>query len=402
MKKAWLLAILVPTSAAASGHISGYVQEHLSYRTESKSACANLEGCSLMVNEPRVQVLGEWQSGEVSGALRVDAFHDAAIDQSDVLVRESYLDWAPSSKISARVGRQVITWGVADYLFVNDIFPKNYDAFFTGKPFDHMKEAVDAVKANFVLGKSEWELVAARPQPDTMPLSSRFAATAMLPGVNVQAANRSGTDLALRIAGKCKRWDSAVYLARHLSRDAGLYAQSVSNMASQLQSTRHVGLSMIGGAANGVVMAEMAYMDTDLRNGNMNPFLFGKQVKALVGYSTDLGDDASVSMQYHHEREMDYDAYRMSLAPMVDPAAKTRQTVYLKLQKRLYNQTLGVGVQMFAAFDGGHYLNPFASYSIADGLNLESGANFFGGETNSRYGMMKRDSNVYASLRYSF
>jgi hypothetical protein len=59
-------------------------------------------------------------------------------------------------------------------------------------------------------------------------------------------------------------------------------------------------------------------------------------------------------------------------------------------------------MQAFVAFDGGRYLNPFASYSMADGWNWEVGANLFDGKATSRYGSMKRDSNLYTSLRYSF
>jgi hypothetical protein len=115
-----------------------------------------------------------------------------------------------------------------------------------------------------------------------------------------------------------------------------------------------------------------------------------------------LGEDLNASVQYHLERSVDYGGYSRSLAPGIVPTSRERQTLYARVSKKLLHQTLGLGMQAFVAFDGGRYLNPFASYSIADGWNWEVGANFFDGTATSRYGSMKRDSNFYTSLRYSF
>jgi hypothetical protein len=403
MKKVSLLALLLPLLAHADGNVSGYVQEHLAFRTGSKSACAGVEGCSVMVNEQRVQLLGEWQPVQgLASTLRVDALHDGAAGGSTVLVREAYVDGAIAKQVEIRAGRQVITWGVADYLFVNDIFPKNYDAFFTGKPFDHMKEAVDAVKLNAVAGEMEIEVVAARPDQDGMPSQGRFISAALPPGMLAAPAGRHGTDFAARIAGRFGRWDTAAYAARYHSREPGLYMVPKAGLAWEMQPTRHFGVSATASAGNGVVLAEAAYIDTDLKSGNMNRYTFGRQVKALAGYSADFGDDLNASLQYHLERSLDYSAYVNSLAPQAAPTSRERQTLYARGSKKLLHQTLGLGMQAFVAFDGGRYLNPFASYSMADGWNWEVGANLFDGKATSRYGSMKRDSNLYTSLRYSF
>jgi hypothetical protein len=402
MKKAWFLALLLPTCAAATTNVSGYAQEHFSYRTESKSRCATLAGCGAMVNEQRVQLLAEWHgAGAMSATLRADAMHDGAVGRSSVLLREGYLDWTVSPRLSLRAGRQVITWGVSDYLFVNDIFPKNYDAFFTGKPFDHMKEAVDALKANAVAGGNEIDLVVARPGADQAPSEERFVATAPPAAMRFGAAQRLGADIAARLARRLGRWDAAFYLARYHSRDTALNAER-GMPRWEMHTLRHAGASVTGPLGSGVLMAELAYMNGNARAGNMNRFFVGSQVKVLLGYSAELGDDFSASLQYHHEMGAEREVYRRSLAPGVAPVSRHRQTVYFKLHKKFNHQTLGLGIQGFAALDGGNYLNPFAMYAIADGLNLEAGANLFGGTATSRYGTMKHDSNAYASLRYSF
>ena len=48
-----------------------------------------------------------------------------------------------------RAGRQIITWGLGDLIFINDVFPKDYEAFFSGRPMEYMKKGVDGVKIGY-------------------------------------------------------------------------------------------------------------------------------------------------------------------------------------------------------------------------------------------------------------
>lgn len=401
MKLALLTALALPGLAVAGEGTSGYLQQHLSYRATDVN-CATVPACKTMVNEQRAQVLVERGFGaQASGVLRLDAVHDAVAGRAKLVAREAYVDYNVSPNLTVRAGRQVITWGVGDYLFVNDIFPKNYDGFFTGKPFDHMKEAVDGVKINGVAGEVEMEIVIARPRRDQMPSAQRFTAAAMPSSVSVTGPDNDGTDIAMRAAQKFGRWDTALYAARYQSRDTAMFG-SATGLELRTRRTTHAGASAIGSIGSGVALAELAVTSSELQTGNMNPFMPAKRLKALIGYSRDLAEDLSLSVQYHHEAELDYDAYLRSLSPMVKPGDRLQQTAYARLVQRLRHQTLGIGLQVFASFDGGIYANPFVSYSIMDGLNLEAGANWFQGPAASRYGMMAHDKNAYASLRYSF
>lgn len=402
MKRVWLLMMLMPASALAASGVGGYLQQHLDYRIGPDVVCGALPACSTMANEQRLQLLGEWRlSKSLASTVRVDAINDLALRHSSVRTREAYLDWTASKTLSIRAGRQVITWGVADYLFVNDVFPKNYDGFFSGKPFDHMKAAVDAVKFNALLQDNELEWVIAKPAQDDMPLPQRFISQALPAGMQATRTSAQGGDFAMRLARKIGDWDGALYLARYHSRDAGLYFKG-NGLQWAAQSTRHLGASATGSIWGGVGLIEMSYSATTLPANNMNRFFFGKRAKVLVGYARDIGADVSISLQYLHELEMDYAAYQRSLAPMVSAAARSRQTLYARVQGKFLHQSLSVGAQLFAAQDGGKYFNPFVSYALMDGLNLEVGSNWFAGPTTSPYGMMKQDSNLYTSLRYSF
>ncbi|MFH1847860.1 MAG: hypothetical protein ABH825_01430, partial [Candidatus Omnitrophota bacterium] len=64
-------------------------------------------------------------------------------------IRELNLSLTPLDFMDAKVGRQILTWGTGDYLFINDMFPKDYISFFTGRDDEYLKKPSDAVRMSF-------------------------------------------------------------------------------------------------------------------------------------------------------------------------------------------------------------------------------------------------------------
>ncbi len=48
--------------------------------------------------------------------------------------------------VNLKIGRQVFTWGTGDYLFINDLFPKDYESFYIGRDDEYLKRPSEAVK----------------------------------------------------------------------------------------------------------------------------------------------------------------------------------------------------------------------------------------------------------------
>ena len=48
-------------------------------------------------------------------------------------IREANGLVSPLSWMDVKLGRQILTWGTGDYLFINDVFPKDYESFFIGR-----------------------------------------------------------------------------------------------------------------------------------------------------------------------------------------------------------------------------------------------------------------------------
>ena len=135
------LATAVPLGAWAEVTLSGFLQQNTAFNTVT----ANPDGRRYKWLEERAQL----KLDATGGAWRLLAKGDLAYDhlgrreQSEL--REGYLDYA-AGNWDLRIGRQVITWGLGDLVFVNDVFPKDHEALFAGRPLEYLKRGVDAVK----------------------------------------------------------------------------------------------------------------------------------------------------------------------------------------------------------------------------------------------------------------
>ena len=47
--------------------------------------------------------------------------------------RELNISFSPSQNSDVKLGRQILTWGTGDYIFLNDLFAKNWQSFFAGR-----------------------------------------------------------------------------------------------------------------------------------------------------------------------------------------------------------------------------------------------------------------------------
>jgi hypothetical protein len=394
---------MAAAASSVGAQVTGFIQARQVQRTQTAADCQGLPGCTVMAQEGTAELLLERRvSPQIALTLRTAGSRDDAIAVTHASVREAFADLGFGSSTSAKLGRQVLTWGVSDFLFVNDIFPKDYDAFFTGAGFDRFKQPVDAVKLSARVGDSDFEAVLARSQGDAAPRPERFAAAAATRAALPADTADDRVDLALRSATHVGGWDLAAYIASYRSRERRYF---VGNAGLEYDRPRqaHLGVSMAGNAASGLVWFEAAWRQAqDDRAQVVDRYFVSSALKAVAGYSREVGADVTATAQLQLETPTRRSSYLAALGAGIKPSPRTLSMVHLRLQGRWMNQTLGAGAQLFAGSEGDTHLNPFVNWSPADGWTLEGGAHVFAGKPETRFGALKDDSNVYVLGRYSF
>nr|MDP2191543.1 hypothetical protein [Rhodoferax sp.] len=398
-----LIALLAQLAARAEVTLSGFVQQNTAFNTVAE----NPDGRHYKWLEERVQL----KLDATGGAWRLLAKGDFAWDhlgrQDQAELREAYVDYA-AGNWDLRIGRQVITWGLGDLVFVNDVFPKNHEALFAGRPLDYLKNGVDAVKLGAYPEFANFELMLAPNfRASRIPDARRFHLYDPMPAVTTRETIKPGQgEAGLRIYRDVAGWDTALYLYRGFARTPSMRADSmtaptkISYFYPQLSL---YGASVSGRVGDGVLGMEAAYSDSRQDRSGSDFAVPNSQTRLLVGYQIQPVEDLSLSFQYYTERMHDYGAYLAALPAGFPVDKRWGHTVTARLTQFYLHQTLRLSVYAaYNASNGDHFVNPELRYSFTDKIWGALGANLFGGKPWGQFGQLSRDDNVYLQMRYEF
>ncbi len=367
-----------------------------------------------LLADQRVQLKLEARSpkGAVSLLAKPEFFYDAVDEEFGADLREGYLDFA-HDRWDVRLGRQIITWGIGDLVFINDVFPKDYAAFFSGRPLEYLKLGVDAVDVNFQADALSAELVVIPPglfTPDNLPPRSRFFQFDPFPSLPRQtdepSAQLENTETALRLYRTVAETELSVYAYHGFWHTFTLQPDNPGAPTSTIElfpELAEFGASARRSGLGGVWGAEVGYYDSlDDRSGT-NPTIENSQFRFLVTYQRQLAQDLTGSLEYYGQWMQDYAAYRRNVPAGFPVSPELRDLIGLRLTKFLRYQTLKLSLFTFYSPRARDYfLNPEISYNFTDRLWAALGGNIFGGPGESFFGQLGRNDNVYLAVRYSF
>ncbi|MBI2498001.1 MAG: hypothetical protein HYV75_08875, partial [Opitutae bacterium] len=375
---------------------------------------AGLGRDGFVLGEERLQLKLEARSADGAWAAlaKPELYHDAVAERGGTTLREGYLD-AVRGAWDVRLGRQIITWGVGDLVFINDVFPKDYAAFFSGRPLEYLKRGVDAIDVNYQSDTLSAELVvvpAGLFTPDHLPPRERFSQFDPFPALprttDEPAARHSNTEAALRLHATWGETELAVYAYRGFWR-AGAFAPD--DPAAPTRAIRFfprlgvLGASARRGGLGGVWSAEIGYYDSRDDPRGDNPAIENSQFRFLIAHQRQLATDFTASIEYYGEWMQDHAAYRRAVPTGFPASRELRDLVGVRLTKLLRYQTLKFSLFTFyspAAHD--FFANPEVSYQFSDRFSATLGGNIFGGPAQTFFGMLGHNDDAYLSARFSF
>ncbi len=407
--RAWWTTALVGLLLGGAGHaaadvnVSGFLQQN----TAANTGGANPNGRHDKWMEERVQL--KLDAGD--GAWRYMAKGDLAYDhlgrgdQSEL--REGYVDYTAGSW-DLRAGRQVLTWGLGDLVFVNDVFPKDYDALFAGRPLEYLKRGIDAVKLGAYPEFASFEFVLAPSfRASRTPDAQRFHLYDPMPAVtNRETVKPDQAEGGLRVYRDIGGWDAALYLYRGFQRTPSMRPDSLAaptKITFFYPKLATYGVSASGRVGEGVLSLEAAYYDSLDDRAGSDFAVPNSQTRLLAGYQWQPWEDFSLGLQYYAEYMQDYGAYLAALPPGLPVDQRRSDTVTVRATQLFLHQTLRLS--LYAAYNTGNhdrFFNPELRYAFTDRVWGAVGANVFAGKPWGQFGQLSHDDNVYVQIRYEF
>lgn len=408
----------VKKEAASWPDITGFMEIRSGFRLQE-----DLYEQDPSIGEARLQLEMEKEWGKTLFELTGDIYYDLVADDRSVNLekgkgfldlRELSVSFSAFEYMDVKAGRQILTWGTGDLVFINDLFPKDWQSFLIGRDTEYLKAPSDAVKLSIFTDPVNIDLV----------YTPKFDSDRFITGERLSYWNGfriAGLDSIVRPL-KPDNWiendEWAVRLSKNLNGNelafygyrgywkspGGVDTITFKNIFPELNV---YGFSVRGQAGKGIGNIESGYYDSKDDSTGSDPFINNSQIRFLAGYEQDLprlASDFTIGLQYYLEHMMDYDEYMAALPSGMTAADEDRHLFTLRVTKLYLNQNLTCSLfTYYSPSDDDLYVRPNISYKISDNFKTELGANLFTGEyPHTFFGQFRDNTNIYIAVRYYY
>jgi hypothetical protein len=370
----------------------------------------------------------ELTASEIRWQLRMESFSDAAefFGRLDFVyddfyqpeynweLREAYIKFRIGNRLDVKIGRQIITWGTGDLIFINDVFAKDYQAFFIGRDDQYLKAPHNAAQMELYTGLGVFTAVyTPRFTPNRLPEGRRLSyfnpfvgrivgGEDFLFSSRLPSAKFNNGELATRFSRYIGSADVALYFYR------GFYENPVgmdmTDTVAYFPRLHLYGASLRFPLLGGIAWLETGYFQSRNDIDGNDPTIPNSAVKALVGFERQLSPTLTVNMQYQNETMLDYDRYVSGLQPGMIQADESYHLITSRIMKLLRMETIKVSAFVFYSPSEEDVYGRFSiDYKHTDALTLTVGANVFHGKHDyTDFGAFQKNDNVYAKVTYGY
>lgn len=420
----WLLLLSVPALAVAQSDLwddeswgeeaegarvwSGFVEAGVGTRASDDARVDDRN----TLEDLRWRIESAWYPGEATLSLKADVGFDGVEDDRIAELRDLSVSFSVGGSTDVGIGRQVQTWGTGDLVFLNDLFPKDFVSFFSGRDDEYLKAAGNALRVSrfspLVNVDFVWTPVF---EPDTYLSGERYSFFSPVAGGLVApspplAADEpghsfAGGEFAVRLFRTVEGREYALYGYRGYFKQPRALTPSLQPTFAPMSA---LGASLRRPAGPGLLNAEIAYYDSrDDRSGE-NPLVPNDQFRLLAGYEWEASPNFTVGFQYYLEWTLDYPALiGNSPFPQWEPD-EFRHLLTNRLTWRAgrdrYTWSL---FTFFSPSDGDYYLRPAFTYRHSDRWSFTVGGNMLDGrQTDTFFGQLQDGSNAYLRFRFHY
>ena len=391
--------------------IHGFLDARIGHRMQSDPVQS--EDATMAEVRLQLDTMKYWEAADMQLDVTSDFVLDGITEEGDIDLRQLRLTWTPIPSVDIRAGRQVLSWGTGDQLFINDLFPKDWQSFLIGRDVEYLKAPGDAVRVGWFTDALNFNVVyTPRFDPDRYISGERLSffhpGLGRIAGAENEIQTREPDDWfdddewAMRAYRTIGRYTAALYAYfGYWKSPAGTDPDTGKSTFPRLNV---YGASVQGPLGPGIGNIEIGYYDSREDRSGDDPFINNSELRLLAGYEQELAHELTGSVQYYLEHMVDYSEYRNALPSGMKARDENRQVLTLRLTKLLLNQDLTLSLFTFySPTDQDIYIRPKASYELTDAWTVEAGGNIFQGDHDwTFFGQFEDNSNLYAVVRYSF
>jgi len=364
------------------------------------------------LREFRARVETDWANDVLAIGFKGDALYDDIVEEFDIEIRDLTLTFSPGSNLDVKLGRQVLTWGTGDLLFLNDLFAKDWVSFFSGRDTEYLKAPSNSARfnlyTNLVNIDFAWTPVF---ESDNYLTGERFSFFSPLAGGKVApnpplsadepSQKFSNGEFALRLFKTLNGTEYALYGYRgFFKQPLGLNNQQMPEFPPMTS----VGASLRRTQWSGLFNAEVSYyFSRDDRSGT-DPLVPNDQFRLLLGFEREADTNFNIGVQYFLEWTQDHDELiENSPTPQFEPDEYRHLFTTRLTYRALRDKLIWSLFAFYSPSDQDYYLRPKLTWRYSDQWLYEGGLSLFGGtDEHTFFGQLDDNSNAYLRIRFNY
>jgi hypothetical protein len=406
-----LILFVLPLHAEV--YLDGFLQGLYGGHLNDKNPAA----ADYPASESRFQLRAEHYGDNAEMYAKLDFVYDGA-DSSlySFELREAFAKFQLGGRLDFKVGRQIITWGVGDLVFINDVFAKDYRSFFVGRDQQYLKAPQNSIRLDYYPGFADLSLVwTPRFESNRLPTGRNLSYYNPMAGTitgegyyfdpPLPAAEFKNGELAARLSRLIGGFNYALYFY------TGFYKNPIGSEMTPgvpvpvFPKLNVYGFSTRGQLGGGILWFEAGYFDSRQDRDGNNPMMPNSSVSALAGYEKQVATNLTVNLQWKIDRLFDYDTYKAQLlASGQFVKDESRHTITSRVTQLLNSELLQLsGFVFYSPSDEDLYLRLLAEYKYTDEIKLAVGGNIFAGShPETDFGQFRLNDNTYIKVTYGF
>ncbi|MDP0561009.1 MAG: hypothetical protein QS721_01215 [Candidatus Endonucleobacter sp. (ex Gigantidas childressi)] len=389
---------------ASPWYCKGFIESAYGRRLQNDYAISKSDTLS----EIRGRLEIEYTSDSFHLNAKVDALHDDVLKNSKWQPRELFLSFSPTDRMDIKAGRQIMTWGTGDYVFLNDLFPKDWQSFFSGRSDEYLKAPSDSLKASWFADRFSVNLVwSPKFTPDNTLTGERFSFFSPVADGNIapdpalNPKEPSGGTWSARLTTSYQDIEYVFYGYK------GYWTMplGINNQGRMIYPKMNsFGASLRTAVGKGLLSSEFSWYDSqeDRKGSDLN--IPNSQLRWLLGYEQEVVANLTASVQYYLESTQNYAALKENSPHPQYLPTQHRQLLTLRLSWLTLQQKLIWSIFTFwSPSDRDAYLKPSITYRVNDNWSVATGANIFcGNEKYTFFGQHENNSNAWIRVRFSY
>jgi len=334
--------------------------------------------------------------------------YNALNDNLDITLRQAYMD-IYFDDFDLRIGKQQIIWGKADGVFITDIISPRDLSEFILPDFEEIRIGTNAIKFDFYIGNSTFEAVwiptfqpTIAPDANSIwfPETADFTTQPVVEDATKPEQKLTESEIALKYSYLGSAIDYELMAAYMWDDNPAMHIYQQPDTTILIKPEYHrlplVGASFSKAVGGAVVRGEGAYYFEKrfaAEDFTMNGVKEKDYAHSLIGYDHNWFG-MNVSFQFIQEYIMDYEEDIRN--------DEFSNTMTFLIMEDFLRETLRLEFFTYYGINNEDaLLRPKISYDLADGFEVQLGANIFVGKEGN-FGQYDENDMLFMKVRYDF